>query len=210
MKRPSGPLVPAIAVAAVIIIAAIVIVATRGAGSPAGGNTTASGVTPTTSTSVPAHAGAQDNAAQRQAAARLAGLLGQSGSDRGAVDNAVVSTQSCKALSADQQVFSRAAGNRHNLLTKLGNLSGRTALSQTMLQDLTGAWQASAQADSDLAKWAGAESGHCHRGKTGNNPSLRASYGPDSRATTNKKAFTRLWNPLARKYSLRTYQWAQI
>ena len=40
--------------------------------------------------------------------------------------------------------------------------------------------------------------------------SLQASYGPDGQATTDKQAFARLWNPLARRYGLRTYQSAQL
>jgi hypothetical protein len=209
VRRPRGPLIPAIATAAVIIIVAVIIVATRGGGGTPH-SAVAVGTTPTTNASASSHAPAPNDAAQRQAASHLVGLLTQSGSDRGDVDDAVVNTEGCKALPTDERVFSRAAANRQNLLTKLGSLSGRSALSQTMVQDLTGAWQASAQADSDLSKWAADEASHCRPGKTGNDPNLQASYGPDGQATTDKKAFTNLWNPVARKYGLRTFQWEQI
>jgi hypothetical protein len=210
MKRPRGPLIPAIATAAVIVIVAVIIVATRGGGGTTGNNTAAAGTTPTTNASAQSHAAAPNGTTQQQAASHLAAFLTQSGSDRGDVDDAVVNTQDCKVLTADQQVFSRAAANRQNLLAKLGALQGRSTLNQTMIADLTGAWQASAQADSDLAKWAADEGGHCSRGKTGNDPNLKASYGPDGQATTDKQAFTKIWNPLALKYGLRTFQWAQI
>jgi hypothetical protein len=78
-----------------------------------------------------------------------------------------------------------------------------------MLSDLSGAWQASAQVDADLARWASAAAGHCHKGNA-KDPSLQASYGPDGQATADKQSFARLWNPLARRYGLQTYQSAQL
>ena len=63
--------------------------------------------------------------------------------------------------------------------------------------------------DADLAKWATAAASHCRKGNQ-NDPNLKASYGPDGQATAGKQAFARLWNPLARKYALRTYQPEQL
>jgi len=206
-RRPRGPLVPAVATAALIVVVAAIIVATRGGGSTSDG-TTAAGATPTAGPTASASASqsAQPGAAQQQAATRLATLLSQSGNDRGAVDHAYYATQSCKSLSADQQVFARAATNRDTLLSKLGSVPDASALNPTMIQDLTGAWQASAQADTDYAKWAASMAHGCHPNKTMSNGNLKASYGPDATATSDKQAFTKLWNPVAKKDGLPTYQ----
>jgi hypothetical protein len=202
-RLPSGPSTTAIvAVVLVLVVAGVVIAAMHGGSSSGGGSAGATtGATPTTSASANAQA-------ERQAATQLATLLPQSGADRGKVVDAVVDVQNCgKNLTQDAATFSTAATNRHTLLSKLGALSGRAALPPAMVSALTGAWQASAQADTDLSKWAQDElSGGCHKSKTGNDANLKASYGPDGQATTDKQAFTRLWNPLARMYGLKTYQ----
>jgi hypothetical protein len=89
-------------------------------------------------------------------------------------------------------------------------MPGRSVLPAAMLQDLTDAWQASAQVDTDLARWAQGKIDHgCHR----NSPPdarLRASYAPEARAAVGKRAFASLWNPLARQYGLTTYQRDQL
>jgi hypothetical protein len=199
-KRPHGPVIPAIGVAAAIVVIAAIIVAVRGGGSSnqAGNNTPAPGAT----ASAPAR---QSDPAQRQAAAQLAGLLSQSGGDRGDVNHAYFAVQACRTLPRDRQVFAKAAANRQNLLNKLGSLPDASALSPAMIQALTGAWHASAQADTDYAHWAASLEHGCKPGKTAGNPNLKASFGPDGTATADKQQFTRLWNPLAGKYGLPTY-----
>jgi hypothetical protein len=205
LPRPKGPLIPALGAAAVIVVIAAVIVAVRGGGGQSSDNTPVAGPT----ASAPAQQ--QSNSAQQQAASQLAGLLSQSGGDRGDVDNAVVSVQKCgPGLPGAAGTLSKAAQNRRVLLDKLGNLPGSSNLSPAMIQHLTNAWQASAQADEDLARWAVAESHGCRKGKTSNNRFLKASYGPDGQATNNKQAFTAEWNPLAQKYGLPTYKWEQL
>jgi hypothetical protein len=80
-----------------------------------------------------------------------------------------------------------------------------------MLQDLTSAWQASAQVDTDLAQWTQdniVRGCHHHRGRS--DAHLRASAVPESRATVSKRAFAAAWNPIARQYGLRTYQRSQL
>ena len=82
--------------------------------------------------------------------------------------------------------------------------------SAAMLQDLTSAWQASAQVDTDLAGWADdLITRGCH-GKSRSDAHLRASRAPESQATVGKRAFASLWNPLARQYGLTTYQRDQL
>jgi len=192
----------------VLVIATVVFMASHGGGSGSTGATASA--TPTT-TAASASASAT-GLAQRAAAAQLAGLLSQSGTDRADVINAVGSVRACDnaaTLRKDATTFSVAAENRQKLLSRLAGLPGRSALPAAMISDLTAGWQASAQVDTDLAKWATAAASHCRKGNQ-NDPNLKASYGPDGQATAGKQAFARLWNPLAKKYALATYQWEQL
>jgi hypothetical protein len=207
---PRGPLIPAIAVAAIIAIIATAIVlsshSSPNTASSSGGQGpgAATGATPTSSAS------AASNPTERQAAVRLSALLGQSGTDRSDVNAAYSNVASCgKGLANDAQVFNKAAANRRTLLAKLGQLPGRSALSAAMISDLTAGWQASAAVDSDLAKWASAAAAHCHKGNA-KDPNLAAATPFDSQATNNKQAFAKLWNRLARKDGLTTYQVDQL
>jgi hypothetical protein len=147
----------------------------------------------------------------QQAAETLAGLLAQSVTDRSSTVNAASSVSQCgPALSQDPQVFENAAASRQLLLSRLASLPGRSALSGQMLQALTGAWQASATADQDFARWAQDE---LSQGCTPNDqadPSFQAAADPDGQATTGKKAFVSLWNPMATQYGLPSYHWNQL
>jgi hypothetical protein len=198
---PRGPrrsrrlLIPVIA--AVALVAGVLIFWAHSGSTAASGTTSA---TPSTSSQDPA-----------QAAVRLSGLLAQSATDRGAVISATADVRGCgPSLHQDAQTFARAASSRQRLLSRLGSLPGRSLLPAAMLSDLTGAWRASAQVDTDLAQWTDDQITHgCH----GNSPPdahLRASYVPESQATADKHAFASLWNPVATRYGLATYQWNQL
>ena len=204
---PRSPLVPAIAIAAVVVIAiTAVVLSSSGGGGSSPGTSAGGGATPTAKSS----ANGAGGAAQLQAATALSGLLAQSGTDRTNVIDAYTNVQKCgKDLTKDAQIFRTDAENRRSLLAKLKVLPNRSALSSAMLSDLTGGWQASATVDDDLAKWADAAAHHCKGGDM-NNPSLKASLAFDGPATDGKVAFTKLWNPLARKDGLSTYQNTQI
>jgi hypothetical protein len=78
-----------------------------------------------------------------------------------------------------------------------------------MISDLQKAWQASQQADQDLAAWAKDESQGCSANSQ-NDPSFKAAAGPDGRATRFKKAFVKQWNPIATQYRLPSYKWDQL
>ena len=202
-KRPLVPV--GIAAAAVIIVVAALTLSSHGGSSPGNaGNGTATGATPGASTSPGASA-----LTQKQAATALSGLLAQSGTDHSDVNAAVTNVAGCKGLAADARTFSKAAANRGTLLTKLAQLPGRSALPAAMLTDLTNGWTASATVDTDLAKWATAEAGHCKKNDT-KNPAYTASLPFDSKATNGKSAFVQQWNSLAKKYALPTYQPSQI
>jgi hypothetical protein len=202
-KRPLVPLAIG-AGAVVIVIAALVLSSQGGSPSKTTGSGTAAGATPTASTSTGTTA-----LTQRQAATALSGLLAQSGTDHADVNAAVTNVEGCKGLPADARTFSKAAANRGTLLSKLAQLPGRSALPAAMISDLTNGWQASATVDSDLAKWASSEAGHCKKNDL-KNPAYASSLPFDSKATNGKTEFVNAWNGLARKYGLATYQPSQI
>ena len=149
--------------------------------------------------------------AEQQAAQSLAALLSQSVTDRRSVVQAVTDVSQCGPnLSQDGQTFSQSASSHQGLLSQLANLPDGSALPSHMLQALTGAWQASAQADQDFAQWAGDE---ISQGCTPNDhadPGYQAAIAPDTQATTDKKAFASLWDPIAAQYGLTSYQWDQL
>jgi hypothetical protein len=149
--------------------------------------------------------------ARQQAAVRLSSLLALSVTDRAAVIAAVADVRGCgPSLRQDVRTFANAASSRQRLLSRLGSLPGRSLLPAAMVPDLTGAWQASAQVDTDLARWAEDKvvRGCHHNGRS--NAALRASYAPERQADAAKQAFARLWNPVARQYGLTTYQRSQF
>jgi hypothetical protein len=183
-----------VAAALVAVLAGVVIFRTHSGSTAASGTT---GATPSASS--------QD--ARRQAAVRLSGLLALSVPDRAAVIDAVADVRGCgPSLRQDPRAFATAASSRQRLLSRLGSLPGRSLLPAAMLKDLTGAWQASAQVDIDLARWADdMVAGGCHRNSR-SDARLRASYVPQGQAAAGKQAFASLWNPVARRYGLTTYQ----
>jgi len=149
--------------------------------------------------------------AQEQAAQALAGLLAQSVTDRSSIVAAVTDVSRCGPnLHQDPQTFRAAVTSRQILLSRLASLPGRSALPASMLDALTSAWQNSISADQDYARWAQDE---ISDGCTPNNqsdPSAQAAAGPDAQATTDKKTFVSLWNPIAAHDGLSAYQWNQL
>jgi hypothetical protein len=146
-----------------------------------------------------------------QAAQALSSLLAQSGTDRSAVVNAVSTVETCSGdLSQDETTFSQATSQRQALLSKLAALPGRSMLSAPMVQDLTLAWQASAQADQDFVKWTQDEIAQGCTTNDQSDPSFKAATAPDNEATKYKKAFAALWAPVASQYGLPAYQYNQL
>ena len=173
-----------------------------------------SSVAATSATGSPVSTSSSSAAAQvteEQAAQTLNGMLAQSVPDRTAVTRAVTDVETCgPSLNQDSQIFQNAASSRSTLLTDLANMSGASALPAPMIQDLTGAWQASMTADEDFAQWTDDEITHgCTQNYT-SNANFAAATGPDDQATTDKKAFVSLWNPIATQYGLTTYAWNQL
>jgi hypothetical protein len=197
-RRPPRPLVAVIVAAALVAVVAGVIFRALSGSTAAGGT---AGATPSASS--------QDT--RRQVAAGLSGLLAQSVTDRAAVIAAAEDVRGCgPSLRQDARTFTRAASNRQRLLSLLASLPSRPLLPAAMLQDLTSAWQASAQVDTDLAGWTQDNIARGCHGHSRSDASLRASDSPEDQATAGKRAFVTLWNPIARQYGLTTYQRSQL
>jgi hypothetical protein len=179
--------------------------APAGTVSAAGPGTPATG-TPSAGTGSPSPA-----AAERQAAASVAGLLGRSVADRAAISGAAADIDRCgPQLAADPTVFDDAVASRKSLLASLSALPGRAALPAALVTDLTGAWQASISADQAYATWARDEIAKgCKAGDT-SDPGYQAAQAPDIAATKDKTAFTSAWNPVAARYGLTPYQPGQL
>lgn len=150
-------------------------------------------------------------ASEQQAAESLASLLAQSVADRTAVHHAYDDVWGCGPdLSADARVFENAAASRQQLVSQLADLPSGSALSPQMLQELSGAWQASAAVDSDYAQWAlDGWAGTCVPDDPAD-PNFQAASGPNEQATQDKLAFTRLWNQLAGNNGLTQYGRGQL
>jgi hypothetical protein len=148
---------------------------------------------------------------RRTAAAGVATLLAQTATDRSSIVNAVGAVEHCTAaLGQAPQVFQQAAASRQRLLRQLASLPGRSALPAPMLQELTGAWQASAAVDTDLGKWAQDEvTGGCKPNDHAD-ANFQASGAPDVQATNDKTAFVSRWNSIAAKYGLTRYRTSQL
>ena len=151
------------------------------------------------------------SASRQQAAQALSGLLAQGGTDRATVTQAVSTVAHCSpGLSQAEAVFSNAASSHQALLGKLAALPGRSALPASMLADLTAAWQASAEADQDFARWTQDEISQGCSTNYQSDADYQAAAAPDGQATKDKKAFAALWAAIADEYRLPVYQYNQI
>lgn len=113
-------------------------------------------------------------------------------------------------LSGDAATFQQAASSRQRLLGKLAQLPDGSALPAQLIQDLTGAWQSSQQADKDFAAWANDENSSGCTPNDSSDANFQAATAPDNQATADKKAFVSQWNPIAGQYGLPAYQWDKI
>ncbi len=149
--------------------------------------------------------------AKQQAATALSALLTQSVSDRSAINQAYSDVSDCGSLlGQDQQTFQQAASSRQNLITQLSSLTDAQSLPSAMLSDLTSAWQASEEVDQDYAQWAADENSQGCADQDYTDPSYEAANSPNEEATADKTAFVALWNPIAQKYGLPTYDQSEI
>jgi hypothetical protein len=209
-RRPASPW-PLVAVIAVLAAAGVAIaffLSRHSPGEPVAdvGATLSSSVDTVASTD-----SAPPPPTEEQAAQTLSTLLAQSANDRASIVNAVTDVSQCGPnLGQDSQIFQSAAASRQSLLSQLASLPGQSALSAQMIQDLNGAWQASAEADQDFAQWAQDEASQGCTSDDQSDQNYQAADTPDNEATVDKEAFVSLWNPIATSYGLPTYQWEQL
>lgn len=147
-----------------------------------------------------------------KAAVALAGLLQQAQTRLGDVSGSKTNVLDCKPkLTTDKQTFFNAADSRRDLLLALAKLPGRSTLPTALVGDLTSAWQEENDEYSLLGLWATDAVAHgCHPKTIKDDGYLLDSYGHGDQATTNMKKFVSLWDPIATKYSLSTYQYWKI
>jgi hypothetical protein len=147
-----------------------------------------------------------------QAAVALAGLLQQAQTRLGDVSGAQANVLDCKPkLATDKQTFFNAADSRRDLLTALAKMPQRGTLPTTLMDDLTGGWQQENDNYSLLGLWATDAVQHgCHTKTIKDDGYLQDSYGHANQATADMKKFVSLWDPIATKYSLSTYQYWKI
>jgi hypothetical protein len=138
-------------------------------------------------------------------AAELDKLLADSGNSRSSVISAVANVKSCKNLGQAAQDLRDAAAQRTGLVTRLKALPVDQLPSHAELTDaLTKAWQASASADNHYAAWADQSAGKkgCKKGQARTTGQTQAGNRDSGTASTEKAKAARLWNAIAKKYSL--------
>ncbi|MFC8366202.1 hypothetical protein ACFUIY_40850 [Streptomyces griseorubiginosus] len=161
----------------------------------------------TVSATAPASGGSSAPAADpaKAQAVELDKLLADSGNSRSSVINAVANVKSCKDLGQAAQDLRAAAGQRTGLVTRLKGLAVDQLPSHAELTEaLTNAWRASASADNHYAAWADQAAGRkgCKKGQARITRETAAGNRDSGTASTEKARAARLWNAIARKYSL--------
>ncbi|MFD0691517.1 hypothetical protein [Actinomadura fibrosa] len=204
---PSKPLLIAVAALVTIAVAAVAFVAWPGGG---GSSSAAKTTTPRPANTKVAQTNKIPSAAREQAAAMNA-ILVASGETRGILAGALGRARTCKTLPAAIQGFQTVAQRRQNQLRrnrelKLDKLSNGERLRGSLQQAL----QASLDVDQALLRWARANQRKC-KGK----PRPDAAHVPgraaaERRATTAKRQFVNLWNPVARTTGQPQRGWQQV
>ncbi|MGO4754508.1 hypothetical protein AB4212_38910, partial [Streptomyces sp. 2MCAF27] len=150
--------------------------------------------------------------AETQAKA-LDALLADSNNSRAAVIKAVEDIKTCKNLSTAATNLRTAAGQRTDLVTRLGKISvDKLPNNAQLTSSLTKAWRSSATADNQYAAWADQVGGKkgCHKGQARRTPRVGAAERASGEATTAKKKASELWNPIATKYGLTPHQQTEL
>ncbi|MGA5039371.1 hypothetical protein ACPCA8_20220 [Streptomyces capoamus] len=149
----------------------------------------------------------------RQQAVALDRLLADSGSSRSSVIQAVADVKRCDNLDQAAGNLRDAAGQRGELVTRLGKLSVDKLPGNAGLTDaLTKAWQASAAADNHYAAWADQAKNRrvCHKGHARTTGETQAGNRESGTASAQKAKAAALWNTIAQKYGLTQRQPTQL
>ncbi|MCQ4080716.1 hypothetical protein NGB36_08895 [Streptomyces sp. RB6PN25] len=203
------------AVVGIAVAACAVVGLTAGALFGAGGNgSDQQKAGSAASATTKASSGAGANAAAAQQAQSLDALLGQSGSSRTTVINAVQSIKDCGNLAAAAADLRGAAGQRDALVSQLSQLSLDQLPSHSeLVSQLTMAWKSSAAADQHYAQWAdqmARDKNGCRKGHSSPTPQMQQGNASSGEATYAKQQAAALWNPIARQYGLTQRQYSQL
>ncbi|MER7565892.1 hypothetical protein ABTZ93_23410 [Streptomyces sp. NPDC097941] len=200
-RRSRVPVIAAVGIGIVVLgIGAGALLAGGGGGDGGDKNQTVSASAPATDGS---SAPAADPA--KAQAVELDKLLADSGNSRSSVISAVANVKSCKNLGQAATDLRNAASQRTGLVTRLKTLEVDQLPNHAELTDaLTKAWQASASADSHYAAWADQAGGKkgCKKGQARTTGQTQAGNRDSGTASTAKAEAARLWNAIAKKYSL--------
>ncbi|WSA82633.1 serine/threonine protein kinase [Streptomyces sp. NBC_01799] len=136
-------------------------------------------------------------------------LLDRSAESRQKVVSAVSAVEACSSpdsVSAARAALRDAADERSTLIGELDALDlSQIPGSAQATEQLRAAWQHSADADAAYASWAGRmANGVCAPGSAPHDKNWTAGLHASSQATSAKKAFARMWNPIVEQYGLQT------
>ncbi|MGW4561979.1 hypothetical protein ACWEN3_06075 [Streptomyces sp. NPDC004561] len=207
--RSRVPLIAAIGIGIVVIGVGAGAMLSGGGGKDQAGD----GKTVAATSAASQDSGSGADPAKQQAVA-LDKLLADSGSSRATVINAVADVKQCGNLDQSAASLRDAAGQRTQLVTRLGQLSVDKLPDNGALTDaLTKAWQASAAADNHYAAWADqAKGGHkgCRKGHARITGETQAGNRESGNASAQKVKAAALWNAIAQKYGLTQRQPTQL
>ncbi|MEU2181927.1 hypothetical protein [Streptomyces thermolilacinus] len=167
---------------------------------------------PTQAPSAPASSEPAPDPAKAQAE-ELDKLLADSNNSRDSVIRSVENIKKCQELDKAAADLRAAAGQRRELVTRLGGIQIDKLPDHTRLSaSLTKAWQASATADDHYAAWAlqVKKPKNCKDGKARHTGSTAQAAVASGQATTAKKEAARLWNGIAETYGLTKRQPTQL
>ncbi|TWV40875.1 hypothetical protein FRZ03_21685 [Streptomyces misionensis] len=210
-RKPSKvPLIAAVGIGIVVVGVGAGALLSSGGGS---GGTDDNKTVAATSAAPQSSASAVDPA--RAQAVELDKLLADSGSSRAAVIKSVADVKQCASLDQAASSLRGAAGQRGQLVTRLGKLSVDKLPDNAALTDaLTKAWQASASADNHYAAWADQVKGGgkrtCHKGHAKVTGEAQAGNRASGTASQQKAKAAALWNAIAQKYGLTQRQPTQL
>jgi len=139
----------------------------------------------------------------------LASYLDQSATVRPTVQPAIDGVRSCaQSPSAGQAAMQQAISTRQHIVTELQGLSpAGLPNGAQLISTLAGAMQNSVDADRYYQNWMAdfAAAGSACGSDPSQNPNFTAGQEASAKATADKNAFLRIWNPLAPSYGQRTY-----
>lgn len=132
----------------------------------------------------------------------LDALLADSGGSRSGLGSALGQLRSCEGTATGLATLQRITAARREQVVQVGALdTGALDGGDAVKARLTRALTASFDADEAFLAWATRQEADCDRAWSGDDD-YRRGLAFSGEATTAKRGFLRLWNPLARRYGL--------